>query len=271
MQYKITYVAPKRYTIGGFGVMFKEVIYDLFCLSQTTEIKNFHVDWTNKNIPYYDINKGDNVWDYYFHNNKKENELTDYYNTIKPNLDSTHLNKVFINMNHDTPIDKNKIYQLNETYKKYIHIKDEILKNVDDYSFKNFTGNTLGVQYRYTDKIKEVNQITPTKLINIIRNCVGDYDTIFIATDYQPVIDELTKLSKKIKFNDIVRSSNSTGSHFLKNDREYDNYLKGYECLIDILMLSKCDDYYYSKSNISLIPLIINNMGYNNIKLINNL
>jgi hypothetical protein len=256
--------------IGGFGVMFKEVIYDLFCLSQNTERYSFTVDWTNPSIPYYDKEKGNNVWDYYFTDNtNKENEIIDYYNTIKPKLDSEHLSKVFINMNHDTPIDKDKIKKLNEIYCKNIVIKEEIIENANNFFKENLIGKTLGVQYRYTDKIKEVEQITPQKFINLIKNIIGEYDTIYLATDYQPVVDELSEYSKKIKYYDAQRSSTNIGSHFLSTNRQYDNYLKGYECLVDVLLLSKCNDYYYSKSNISLLPLIINNMSYNYIKLIN--
>ena len=172
-------------------------------------------------------------------------------------------------MNHDTPIDKNKINKLNEVYCKNIVIKEEIIEKVNNFFKQNFIGKTLGVQYRYTDKIKEVEQISPQKFINLIKNIIEDYDTIYLATDYQPVVDELSKYSEKIKYYNTQRSSNSIGSHFLKTNRQYDNYLKGYECLVDVLLLSKCNDYYYSKSNISLLPLIINNMSYDYIKLIN--
>lgn len=269
MTYKISYVPPKRYVIGGFGVMFKELIYDLFCLSQSFENYDFTVDWSNSAIPYYDKEKGNNVWDYYFCNKTDEEDTIDYYYTIKPKLDSEHLNKVFINMNYDTPIDKNKINKLNEVYCKNIVIKEEIIEKVNNFFDENFIGKTLGVQYRYTDKIKEVDQISPQKFISVVKNIIEDYDTIYLATDYQPVVDELSEYSKKIKYYDAQRSSTNIGSHFLSTNRQYDNYLKGYECLVDVLLLSKCNDYYYSKSNISLLPLIINNMSYNYIKLIN--
>jgi hypothetical protein len=39
--------------------------------------------------------------------------------------------------------------------------------------------------------------------------------------------------------------------------------------IFDALVLSKCNDYYYSRSNVSLMPLLFNNMSYNSISLIN--
>ena len=161
-----------------------------------------------------------------------------------------------------------RINNLHNIYKKYIKIKKNILSDVEEY-FSTLNGRVLGVQYRYTDKKKEVCQISDDDMVKMILTELPNYDFIFVATDYQPLIDKLSILSNKIKYLPSKRSSNDIGSHFQKNDRVFDNYQKGYEILKEIMILSKCDDFFYSRSNVSLSVLIINNLKFKKIKCIN--
>jgi len=268
----IKYGPPPQYTIGGIGVMFNSVLNELTIFDQKYSDSIPYIDWTDKRILYYDSDKGDNVWNYYFHNIEKYDEYLSFdSNEFERINECTWESKYHINMNSDEKIDEIKLKILCELYKKYIKIKGEITEFCDDFFNRELSDNTLGVQYRYTDKIVEVRQKSPQELINVLIKEIDKYDYIFVATDYQPVVEELGRISEKFKFIDAKRSSNMTGSHFIKNNRPFDNYLKGLEAIYDMIILSKCKSFLYSRSNISLSSMIINGQKYEFIKLLNEL
>lgn len=262
--FEINYLKPPQWTPGGFCVMLNEMIYILSYLEHHNIEFIPHFNWKNE---LFQDEHGHNVFDYYFHNNPQLDRYDDYIS----NLDNTY-NPILwnIDMNAANNFDQNKITRLHNIFNKYIKIKLDLIPDI------NIHGKSLGIQYRYTDKLKELidmktKQIDPSQLIQLIKSTINKYDTIYLSTDYKPIIDEISGYSDKIKYINCARSDNMKGVHFQTFDRESDNYLKGLECLIDIVMLSRCEDIYYSRSNVSLSAVIINGGKYGEMKLINNL
>jgi hypothetical protein len=264
MNYKIKYMKPPNYVCGGFSVMLNSTINILSFLEYNNIEFKPYFEWSND--LFYDVEKGENIFDYYFYNNEKQNENLEITNIDNINVSGWREN-FYINMNSDIGIDNNKILNLNKIFNRYIKIKDNLIEDI------NIFGKSLGIQYRYTDKLGEVNkQLDPMKFIEIVKSKLDEYDIIFLATDYNPIIDELKNFSDKIQFIDAVRSDDILiGTHFQKFDRKLDNYLKGLECLTDFVTLSKCTDFFYSRSNVSLLALIINGGKYNEISLLNDM
>jgi hypothetical protein len=250
---------PPFYMYGGFGVMLNSTINILsFLKYQNIEFVPYFY-WTND--LFYQKELGNNVFNYYFENTKNIKWCEDSYNNIM-SMPNDWLIDCHVNMNSDIIINKDKIKKYHDIFNEYFKIKKE--------PFLEFKGKTLGVQYRFTDKIKEVLQITPARMVEIIKSKLDEYDTIFISTDYKDIIDTLSEESKII-YTDSIRSNNMEGIHFQNFNRPMDNYLKGLECLDDIILLSKCDDLLFSRSNVSLSALIMNGNKYNSIELINNM
>jgi hypothetical protein len=244
---------------GGMGVMLNMLLY------QYTVEKNIYVDWTDNNIVYKSPEMGNNVFDYYFYNAELEKDAV--FLDFKPDT-LWHIN-YHINMNADTSINMKKLEILCNLYNKHIKMKEDILENADYFFQKNINGKSLGIQYRKTDKIREVRQISIDKFVEVIKNNLDKYDTIFIASDEADAVNKTKEMSDKIKYLDIIRCSDGKGLHYQQNDRELDNYLRGYECLMDMLILSKCSDFLYSRSNISLTTMILNQMKYDKMILLN--
>ena len=127
--------------------------------------------------------------------------------------------------------------------KKYLIIKPNILKEVDDFESKYFTNKTiLGVHYRGTDKKSEANQISYKKVEKNIELYLTKYpltNYVFVSSDDNNFINYIEKSAINcpiIYNNDSYRSSDDLPIHLAKNDL----YEINKDALINCLLLSRC-------------------------------
>jgi len=203
-----------------------------------------------------------------------ESQTLELFDNISPTTENFYdvgswwLERFFSNQtNHNqynahTPADIGNLKIKNKVYNNTLKIKDEYLKK-----FKNkkdelgIDKNTLGVQIRGTDKKQELPEIEIENIINLIDKT--KIEKIFVTTDDKNYLDPLIEHygTRIIYDKSITISSNSQSLHHNCINRSQINE----EVLSSVYLLSKCDYFLYSFSNVSLLALI---MGANNFKFI---
>ncbi|TXD49128.1 hypothetical protein [Polaribacter sp. IC073] len=127
---------------------------------------------------------------------------------------------------------------------KYIRVKDDVKKEIQDFVDKNFIKReVLGVHFRGTDKFSEA----PRKNYEFVKNNISHYlkkypktNSIFVSSDENNFIKFLKESSIQIKVfsrDDLFRSDNSDPVHFSKNNVIEINR----EALVSMLLLSNCN------------------------------
>jgi hypothetical protein len=215
------------------------------------EKKLLYVDWNKHNSLHYDVNHGENVWEYFFE--KIDGDLVpdidyilDDYIPIKP-FKKLNLRQTF-----------NKLYT---TYIKLNHQTRNIIeKNLNFVDCK-----TLGIHLRKTDKFlgssfnepmaipvedELVFRIVDEKLSSKI------FNRIFLATD----CDDTYKNFKSRYGNLIitVERIRGTGTQAIHTSNRKNGYIKGLESLIDSYILSQCGFLIRSTSNLSSFSMFLN-------------
>ncbi len=150
--------------------------------------------------------------------------------------------------------DKLERLRVNAIIKKYIKIKPNILKKIENFYNMGMLGKkTIGIHLRGTDKKIEV---APTDL-----NIIFDYANSFsgyqflVATDEQYLLDMAKKkLHGRVIYYNSHRSTTGNPIHLMGGDRA----LKGEEVLIEAVLLSRCDKFLHTFSNVSTAVLFLN-------------
>lgn len=140
---------------------------------------------------------------------------------------------------------------------KYIKINKPVQQKIDQFYQENMINkNTIGIHLRGTDKYKEESLISAQQMIETAL-LYADADTQFlIATDEQQLLDTLISLLKdhKVIYYDCYRSTNGQPLHSRKP------YLPqiGEDVLVEVQLLSKCNIFIHTLSNVSAGVLYFN-------------
>jgi hypothetical protein len=207
------------------------------------DMKNFPTIYNEKNM----INKTNNSWEYYFESLNKH-KLEDVYKSQKVIITS---NRFYRSMTHE--INSKNFKKV----KKFIKVK----KNHIDFANKFFDKNlknkkVLGVHYRGTSYKSSANHPFPPTKEQIIKK-VDDliqkqnFDAIFLCTEEKRYLELFSK-----KYNDKLFYINSfrsnTDNAFKLYPRSNHRYKLGQEILIETLILSKCNTFLHTDTNVSL-------------------
>lgn len=216
-------------------------------------IKNketWFVHWGPETL-YYDKNKGENVWEYYFeqtHNLESQQDIV-----------SDYIDLVLLK-------DNSFRATMNLLYSNYIKLNAETefkLKPHFDFFEQN---KVLGVHIRRTDKFLvgmhgTTFRHTPVDLEIFKREIdqqIDKYDFLYLATDCSEAVDFIKKqYGKKVVCNTNALRGNSTNS-IHGNYRNLSGYVKGLNVLTDMILLSKCNHLIRSSSNVSVTSLYLN-------------
>lgn len=157
----------------------------------------------------------------------------------------------------------------NHMMSKILKIKDKYLQKFDHTYMKlGLDQNTLGIQIRGTDKKNELPEIQIQRIFDLIDNYLNicSISNIFVATDDKKYLNELINKYPDLIVYDpsITMSEDSQPLHHNSPIRSQLNE----EVLSSVYLLSKCNHFLYSFSNVSLLALI---MGANNFKSIANI
>lgn len=230
----------------GFFANFTQVIRKL---SNYNGIDNLYVDWNKHNSLYYDVNYGENVWEYYFENFStfKDSDIYNGYIELKL-LENSNFRQTF-----------------NFLYSKYIKLKDNVKNEFNIINNEFFINKkVLGIHIRNTDKFMghlhgepmgiPVNNGLFKKHIDEI---VDNFDYIYLATDSINTFNEIVNIygDKIIKTNRFM-SLDETPIHHANHN--ISGYKKGLDVLLDVLHLSKCEYLIRSTSNVSSTSMFIN-------------
>jgi hypothetical protein len=244
-----------NYSYKGFCSIISEIIS--IALEHYSECNNFNIIVEDSQVlQFFDCLNEDYEKNYYdagpwylekfFSNTRKH---SNYNAHVLVNIDDLKLrNKI---LNNILNIKTEYISQFEELYHQF---------GIDD--------KTLGVQIRGTDKKEEIPEVDISNIIKLIDDYLnsGIVDKIFLCTDDKKYLNMLLDKYGKIIIYDktLAISDNSQSLHHHATDRRKINE----EVLSSVYLLSKCNYFLYSFSNVSFLALI---MGVYNFKKIDNL
>lgn len=193
---------------------------------------------------------------------------TNFYNDFKKQFEKGHFyetdDRIVIDFGelykivspNDVYTDKPSFIDANLLFFKYYKFSDKILEKVNAFFPDNL--RILGLHYRGSDKVTDRTQnpniLRIADYIDIIEDYVVKHkvENIFIATDSNYIMDHLQIL--KDKYNLTIFTTNS--SKFADGQSPFintsvDPFKLGEDCLIDSLLLSKCDSLLLTNSALS--------------------
>lgn len=190
-------------------------------------------------------------------------------NTELYDVGSWWLERYFSNQLHQSEYNAHTVANLdnlkfkNIVFTNILKIKTEYLEKFDSKVKElGIDDNTLGVQIRGTDKKDELPEIQIDRVISLIDQNLKE--KIFVATDDKRYLDKLLdRYGDKIIYDKSI--SISTDNQPLHHNCENRDKINE-EVLSNVYLLSKCKNFLYSLSNVSLLSLI---MGSNNFQSIN--
>lgn len=202
-----------------------------------------------------------NAWEYYFEpvSSQSWSEQDNIYrNSIAPDgTNLSFLNPVYSNI-------QNRQY-INAYIQKYIKIKPTLQKKIDAFStfyFKNT--KVIGMHLRGTDKWHEIKPVDPLTILekanSIAKQLAKNNESyeFFVATDEQNLLKlAIQKLNKRPLYYPSKRSSNNQPLYFGTSKINHTGIL-GEEILIEVILLSRCNYFLHTNSNVSLAVCCFN-------------
>mgnify|MGYP003675723531 CR=1 FL=1 len=138
--------------------------------------------------------------------------------------------------------------------KKYIRIKPQILKKVDDFCLRLKGENVLGVHIRSTDQYTDGHfagqPLCLERYLELIDQAIfqNGYTKIFAASDSEEIIDLLGDNFRNLLTYDCIRSPDHRAIHL---NEEMKGYRIGEDVLVESQILSRCQYFIASPSNVS--------------------
>jgi hypothetical protein len=130
-------------------------------------------------------------------------------------------------------------------FNKYLTVRREIQDYVNGFVTTHFAeGRTLGLHFRGTDKTAEATPISPERCIEIARRYMeysGNVDAIFVSSDEQSFVELVARriqTARVVWHEDTIRSRDGSAIHIQSDNG--DNYAKGFEAVVNSLLLSRC-------------------------------
>ncbi len=199
---------------------------------------------------------------------KKKDYSIEYY---KPNINYKYS---YLGENLKYIYDKSFINELRNIFKKNILFRDEIINEVNLYEKKYLTKKVLSVHLRGTDRFQIHakglrHQFADTEFINKIKKTLLNYkiDNIFLATDDFPYYQSMKKNFKE-KLLPLNSIPEDYGNLKFLEDQLLGHNLNIFEsekfknsntkqAIIDCILMSKCSHSLFSKSNLSLVSIML--------------
>ena len=226
-----------------------------------------------------DVFKGTmNSWEYYFEQPggvnletalQSKNYILSDYSTMREYIPYKDGPSYF-------EIDWKKAENIVSVIKNDLAPKKEIIDSAVSFWNEKCIGKTvLGVHYRGTDKKQHVKNhflsATLTNYLKSVEQCMDEYnpDIILLCTDDEEAINVFNnKYSGKVIFSNAFRAAegDTEGIHLKKGVvRKHHNYLLGKEVIIDVTLLSYCDYFVFSHSNVATAAMFTNDRHYKKI------
>ena len=167
--------------------------------------------------------------------------------------------------NRSYDLDERDLHYLGGIYREYISLNPDIYSMVEkDRALFDREGKILGIHLRGTDYKKNFNShpasLTCEDIFEMIekQDLLSRYDRVFIASDEQAYVDELTQKYGDISFAlpGISRSEDGEPLHYGRG-RSVSPYKLGQDILREVYALSRCDGLVGGKSNVTMVAEIL--------------
>lgn len=141
-----------------------------------------------------------------------------------------------------------------------LRLQPQLRKKVDDFAKQHFTSpHTIGLHIRHTDL-----QSPLEAMISHLQGLIRPDSTIFLCTDNKHVQGTISRIFPRTVFTTKVFPAGGEPLHCFVP--ELSNVQKGEEALIDMYLLSKCEELvYYHQSSFSRIPLLLSDFSTNRV------
>ena len=160
-----------------------------------------------------------------------------------------------------------------ELFKKYIFVKGSIVRKADELYQQLFSGagRILGVTYRGTDYrnrpvVGEHRQPSIEEEMDMAEQLLKEWncDTLFLTTEDASAVQMFQdRFGDRLRFVPKQRFPSDVKVTWLTRfDREHDEYLKGEEYLLEILLLARCNCLLSGRLGILLVALPLNDRRY---------
>lgn len=246
--------AKQKHVIGSWpGGFFSAMCSTLAHIAWATANNRIPVVYWGRESLYYQpegYNGSYNVWEYYFEPlNDEQYQPGDRIHTTY--CMGMHCINGFKMHSH---AEKKWV---NGIINQHVRIKENIKNKIETF----FDGHmkdkvTIGIHLRGTDKQTEIAMPQPIRLIDEANKIaqVINADQFFVATDEERLL-ELAKntLCKPIVYYDSFRSVNGKPIH-----KKIEKALRGEEVLIETLLLSQCNWFVHSHSNVAYFVMFFN-------------
>lgn len=229
-----------------------------------------HLDWCEKNnmtpVVYWDkdslywqrsgYNGSFNVWEYYFEPvsaaTATASEPRDHrYSAYGDNGAGTF---------GQTLIGNDITHYANSLINKYITVKTTIKHKVESFYAQHMADKkTIGIHLRGTDKKTEIPAVDPLVIMeraNKEAEQLGDCQFLIATDEYRLLELAQEKLNRPVIFYSCQRASADLPLHLVHSIQE--RAVLGEDVLIEALLLTKCDLFLHSYSNVSAAVLYFN-------------
>lgn len=253
---KIFYIIRRTPGAGLFSnfifVLNHIKIADTLGFEPIIDMENFPTIYNEKKS----VNKIKNAWNYYFENRK----IYDTKKILRNNKFLISSNRFSKSFSHS--IDNTEFRML---FKKYFKINDNHIKFANNFKKKNFLNQKiLAVHLRGTSYKTSANHpfpLTLTQTINLLENMLKKYkfDKIFLCTEDLSYFNLIkNKFGNKIIYiNNAYKSFKDDA--FKTYPRKLHRYKLGRDILIESLLISKCNSFVYTNSNVSEFVKFLDN------------
>jgi len=182
------------------------------------------------------------------------------------------LTPIHVNTSEELGIDANKLTvpEAISFVQKHIQLTPDITTEIDEFIAAHFTGHVLGLHYRGTDKqtgpYADSGKVSFDQLTTTLQTTIQahpDIQTLFISSDEQPFIDQITEWRqhhaptiKTAIRKDKFRSTDGKPIHY--SGQSTHSIEKARDAIINIVLLSKCTTLIKSSSYFSSISYLFN-------------
>lgn len=225
-----------------------------------------YVYW-GKDSNYYEKDseqKTENVWEYYFEQLSNTSYTPDQPNNgIETRNTYASPDNFYIPFSNEYEKVLESSFRINmkKTIERYIKIKPHIVEKMESFYHQKLAGkNTIGIHIRGTDKSREIQSVALENICAKANECAKSFSScqFFVATDEASLLAKAkTILEGPVVTYDSYRSVDGRAIH--KKQRPYHSkYMLGEEVLIEVLLLTRCNQFVHTRSNVSTAVLFFN-------------
>lgn len=211
----------------------------------------------------------DNPFEYYFEQplSLKADILFGGLNIIKSR--NEHLSNIELKYNlkqFSYIVEESYIEKMADIYKKYMRLNITTSKKIEKSVENILQGKyTLGVHIRGTDYNKGFNNhpvpVTVDEYVEAINQEITEkqYEQVFVATDDVRCLKELKQKINipVVYYKNTMRAKGNKSVAYERNERDYNNYLLGWEVLKDAYTLLACDGFIGCLSQVDIFVQIV--------------